>query len=60
MIVTRTPREMWSMPLIMAMVSALGLTSALLGDDVWDYLSWLALAAPLAVIGWHLSHPPHH
>lgn len=51
---------MWSMPLIMAMVSALGLTSALLGDDVWDCLSWLALAAPLAVIGWHLSHPPHH
>lgn len=39
-------------PLLLALVSALGLTSALLGDGVWDALSWVALAGPLGVIAW--------
>ncbi|MGH7804906.1 MAG: hypothetical protein ACREQJ_11205 [Candidatus Binatia bacterium] len=37
-------------PLLLAVVTSFGLLSALLGDDVWDFVSWTALAAPLAVI----------
>jgi hypothetical protein len=46
------------MPLILAVVTTFGLISALLGDDMWDRLSWLALAAPLIVIGWHFTRRP--
>jgi hypothetical protein len=38
--------------LVLALVSAIGLLSALLGDDLWDVLSWVALATPVAVIVW--------
>lgn len=56
--VTRTTGEIWGMPLILAVVTTFGLISALLGDDMWDRLSWLALAAPLIVIGWHFTRRP--
>ena len=39
-------------PVLLALVSAIGLLSALLGDDRWDVLSWVALATPVAVIIW--------
>jgi hypothetical protein len=39
-------------PVLLALVSAIGLLSALLGDDLWDVLSWVALATPVAVIVW--------
>lgn len=38
------------MPAILAALSGVGLVSALLGDGVWDGLSWLALSAPVAVV----------
>ncbi len=37
---------------IIAMVTMYGLLSALFGDGVWDELSWVALAVPLAVVVW--------
>lgn len=40
------------MPVALAAVSAVGLISALLGDGVWDALSWLALGTPIAVSLW--------
>ncbi|MEG6509500.1 hypothetical protein V6C03_11015 [Methyloligella sp. 2.7D] len=45
------------MPLLIAVVSAIGLTSALLGDDIWDVLSWATLAVPVAVIAWMVWRP---
>jgi hypothetical protein len=42
------------MPLLIAAVSAIGLASALLGDGVWDVLSWLTLAAPVVLAAVHL------
>ena len=39
-------------PIVLAALSGLGLVSALLGDDIWDWLSWLALATPVVVIVW--------
>jgi hypothetical protein len=38
----------WRIPTILAMVTAIGLVTALLGDDSWDVASWLLLALPLA------------
>jgi hypothetical protein len=37
-----------SVPLAAAVLSAVGLVSALLGDGLWDVLSWFALALPVA------------
>jgi hypothetical protein len=39
-------------PLPLALVSPIGLLSALLGDGLWAALSWAALATPVAVIVW--------
>jgi iron complex outermembrane receptor protein len=36
-------------------ITAFGLLSALLGDGIWDVLSWIALAAPVAVTAFCLS-----
>ncbi|CAI4030288.1 hypothetical protein DNFV4_00716 [Nitrospira tepida] len=44
--------QVWGMPVALAAVSAVGLISALLGDGVWDALSWLALGTPIAVSLW--------
>lgn len=35
-------------PAVLAILSAVGLASALFGDGVWDKISWIALGAPLA------------
>jgi hypothetical protein len=40
------------MPLIIAVVSSAGLLFALIGDGLWDYLSWLALGFPVAIALW--------
>lgn len=44
-------RRVWLWPLVLTIASLIGLVSALVGDGVWDVLSWLTLAAPIAVIG---------
>lgn len=46
-------REVFGVPLAIAFLSAIGLVSALLGDDVWDVLSWLTLAVPIVIILWY-------
>jgi hypothetical protein len=44
--------RVFGVPALLALVSAIGLLSALLGDDLWDVLSWVALATPVAVVVW--------
>lgn len=42
-------RSLWMIfrwPLLVGVVSLVGLVSALVGDGVWDALSWLALGVP--------------
>ena len=43
-------RQVFAAPLAIAILSTVGLISALVGDDVWDVLSWLTLTIPVAVI----------
>lgn len=45
-------RKVYGPACILAAITAYGLLSALLGDGLWDELSWVALAVPLMVIGW--------
>jgi hypothetical protein len=42
------------MPVLLSVVSAVGLISALLGDGSWDVVSWVALGAPVGVILWYI------
>lgn len=48
----RQTAKVWAIPLALALLSAAGLLSALLGDEVWDAVSWITLATPLAVLAW--------
>jgi len=42
-------------PLLLAVASAFGLVSALLGDGIWDVLSWFALGGPVMLIVWYTA-----
>jgi len=42
-------RQIFAIPLLLALLGAVGLVSALVGDGVWDALSWLTLAVPIAI-----------
>jgi len=47
-------RKLWAVlrwPALLAALSATGLLAALLGDGLWDALSWAALAVPVAIAG---------
>jgi hypothetical protein len=44
-------------PLLLGILSGLGLALALLGDGVWDAASWLLLATPITAIAWALARP---
>lgn len=48
-------RKVYGIPLVLAAITVYGLLSALLGDGLWDELSWVALAVPLGVIVWKYS-----
>jgi hypothetical protein len=51
------PAQVWAAPAALALVSALGLLSALFADGMGDVVSWLALATPVAVVGWYVARP---
>jgi hypothetical protein len=44
--------SLWGAPIGLALVSALGLVAGLLGDGVWDVVSWLGLGLPIAACLW--------
>lgn len=54
-VLTRT--QIWSVPIILGGVSVVGLVAALLADGLWDIVSWVALAAPVAVCVHDLWRP---
>ena len=47
----RSVARIFFAPSVIAVVSAAGLLTALLGDGIWDIASWLALAIPVIVVG---------
>ncbi len=50
-------KEIWQWPIVIALISLIGLTVALFGDGIWDKLSWIALSVPILVCLWFLV--PH-
>jgi hypothetical protein len=44
--------QIFRWPLLIGLLSAIGLVSALVGDDLWDAISWATLAVPVTVTGW--------
>jgi hypothetical protein len=47
--------QMFAVPAALALLSAVGLVSALVGDGAWDALSWLTLAVPAAVPVYYMA-----
>jgi hypothetical protein len=45
-----TLKAIYAIPLRLSIVTAVGLLSALLGDGIWDVLSWMLLAVPLSLL----------
>lgn len=43
----RSLRQIFAWPILIAVLSTIGLISALIGDGVWDALSWGLLAVPV-------------
>ncbi|MFY4728910.1 hypothetical protein [Nitrospira sp. BLG_2] len=60
MSVLQTTRQIWAAPIVLGIVSAIGLVSALLGDGIWDALSWMAFTAPIAAILWAIARAISH
>lgn len=44
-----TTSQIWGAPVTLGGVSAVGLVAALVADGIADVVSWIALAAPIAV-----------
>ncbi len=49
----RSRIRIWAMPILLAVLTIVGLVAALLGDGVWDLVSAVTLGAPVAVALWY-------
>ena len=45
--------HLWAMPLLLGVLTTIGLVSALLGDGIWDIVSAFALGAPVLAGAWY-------
>jgi hypothetical protein len=45
--------RMWGAPILLAILTVIGLLSALLGDGVWDTLSAVTLGVPVLCCAWY-------
>jgi hypothetical protein len=59
----RTLRQIFAVPIVIGMLSTVGLLAALIGDGWWDGLSWATLSLPvLLYVFFFLRRPatPRH
>ena len=45
----RTLGQIFAIPMLIGVMSVVGLVAALVGDGIWDGLSWLMLVAPILI-----------
>jgi hypothetical protein len=45
--------RMWGAPIALAILTLIGLISALVGDGVWDHVSAVALGVPVVLCVWY-------
>jgi hypothetical protein len=50
----QTSGRIFAIPLLIGVLSMIGLVSALVGDGLWDALSWITLAIPIGLCGYFL------
>lgn len=43
----------WTAPILLGVLTVVGLVSALVGDGIWDVVSAVALGLVVAVGGWY-------
>ncbi|WP_420149088.1 hypothetical protein [Spirosoma sp.] len=43
--------HIWAIPLWIGIISLFGLIAALVGNNLWDVMSWITLGIPLLLIG---------
>ncbi|QNA89326.1 hypothetical protein G4G28_14145 [Massilia sp. Dwa41.01b] len=44
--------QLWGVPILLGVLTMVGLVSALLGDGIWDIVSACALAVPVCCALW--------
>lgn len=49
----RSPMQIWGAPIALAILTAIGLVAALLGDGVWDAVSAVTLGVPALACIWY-------
>jgi len=50
---TRIFGPIWTAPIVLGVLTVIGLVSALLGDGAWDAVSAVSLGVVVAVGGWY-------
>ena len=50
----QTNGQIFAIPMVLGVLSIVGLISALVGDGLWDGLSWATLAIPILLCGYFL------
>lgn len=53
-----THKAVYRIPVVLSIITIVGLLSALFGDGLWDVVSWGLLAIPLALLGFFLIPRP--
>lgn len=48
-----TLRQIFAVPLVLAVLIAIGLVTALVGDGIWDAVAWIGLGVPAAMSLWY-------
>lgn len=49
--------QIFAIPTVLGVLSVIGLISALVGDGIWDGLSWLLLAIPVVLCAYAWLKP---
>jgi hypothetical protein len=58
----RALRTLWGMPILLGVLTAVGLVAGLLGDGWWDVVAVTSLGVPVLAGAWHMFKPassPH-
>ncbi|MEH2514005.1 hypothetical protein V1291_005359 [Nitrobacteraceae bacterium AZCC 1564] len=50
----QTLGEIFAIPFVLGILSSVGLISALVGDGVWDGVSWIMLGIPILLCAYFL------
>jgi hypothetical protein len=53
----QTLAQIFTWPLVVGVLSTVGLIAALVGDGIWDGVSWLTLLLPILLYGLFLLRP---